>query len=149
MEKTIQLNNNLSSYEQKILVEMINYHEALYKEDLIEPKNKYVSLKGYKSIFGSPAYTFEFWGADTLEEAIKLESIENSILRDIQDKYSLATSIQELEQEIRSSYTQENVQEFISESVQEIRYKFELLQKQRANRKKIVINLEDLEEIAA
>ena len=44
-----------------------------------ETRSKYVTLISYRSNFGNPAYEFQFWGADTLAQAIRKESLETSI----------------------------------------------------------------------
>lgn len=140
--------DNLSNFSVSVLQELVDYRESLNKEDLIEPKCKYVSLIGYQSKFNRPYYKFAFYGASTLEDALKLESLETAIVRDINDKYRLASDLEELENEIKSCFTQEEVQEFISEEVQKISYKFNLLQKQRSKRRKIILSEEEILEVA-
>lgn len=54
---------------------------------IIEHKtvSKYVKLSGIKIKNGQEAYEFEFWGAITLQEALRKETIETSISRNLED----------------------------------------------------------------
>jgi len=54
---------------------------------IIEHKttSKYVKLSGIKSKNGQEAFEFDFWGADTLHEALRKESLETSISRNLEE----------------------------------------------------------------
>lgn len=67
-------------------------NEALKKHlsilfQIIENKttSKYVKLSKIKFKNGQKAYEFEFWGGNTLHEALRKETIETSISREIED----------------------------------------------------------------
>jgi len=54
-------------------------------QDLIDKKTtlKYVKLFKYKNSFGNPAYIFSYCCADSLEAALRRESIEVNITRTV------------------------------------------------------------------
>lgn len=85
--KTIQTKIN----ENGILFLQTNNKELKpflpFLKDLVmnRTRSNYVKVKGYKKSFGNSAYVFEFWGANTLEEALFKESRENAIRENIED----------------------------------------------------------------
>lgn len=85
--KTIQtkINENGSIFFQTNNKELKPFMSFLKDLAMNRTRSNYVKVKGYKKSFGNPAYTFEFWGANTLEEALYKESKENAIRENIED----------------------------------------------------------------
>jgi len=108
---------------------------------------KYVTLKGYKSNFGDPAYVFSFWGADSLEGALRKECMENTIYRNGTDLIPFVDSINALESELRSKFTEMD-QDTITEILPELKEKFNAHRTKLANKPKIFIDYTLLEDAA-
>lgn len=117
-------NRSLSSILNKLIEENDSERETL----------KYVKYLKYTTKFGNPAFTFGFYNAETIEEAILLESMETSIQRNICDFLNINNE-EEYKQYLKKSYD-EKYHEIIEE---EISKQMKKLQEEEKYRVKIDI----------
>lgn len=117
-------NRSLSSILNKLIEENDSERETL----------KYVKYLKYTTKFGNPAFTFEFYNAETIEEAILLESMETSIQRNICDFLNINNE-EEYKQYLKKSYD-EKYHEIIEE---EISKQMKKLQEEEKHKVKIDI----------
>lgn len=133
LEGTMTNNGNIViKTENRSLLNVLN--KLIEENDSERETLKYVKYLKYTTRSGNPFFTFEFYNAETIEEAILLESIEISIKRNVDDFLNINNE-EEHKQYLKESYD-EKYHEIIEE---EISKQMKKLQEEEKHKVKIDI----------